>query len=156
MLAYHFTSRLHIPKIIASGVLRRTESNASGSVPHAGPDVVWLLDTPDLGNYSHGLNEAAMRQGLGLGAVPAGRPDKTEYRFTVEASDRWTKRWVDWAPLNVEPDWADIMVRLAGGWEAAEHWLISFAPIPHTRWMALENVHTGEAVPLTVKEVAAR
>ena len=129
--AWHFTSALHWPHIEAAGKLRRTESNLDMFTPRAGPDVVWLMDGPELGGLPHGLAGSAA--------------DKTEDRFEVEAPDRWTVRWLDWANAQgIDRKWLETLVRVGGGMEAARRWLISFKEIPRGDWVRVENTGTGQ------------
>ncbi len=130
MIAYHFTSTVHWPRIDLSGTLRRIESNLDMWKPHAGPDVVWLLDGPELGDLPHGLAGSAA--------------DKTEVRFELDLPDRWVRRWLDWARAQqIDQEWLDTLVKVGGGMEAAERWLISFREVPSTEWVRVDNVRSG-------------
>ena len=133
MRVYHFTSAERFPRILADGGLRKTESNVSMRIPHAGPDVVWLLDTPDLDGFDHGLGNA--------------RYDKTEIVIEAEVPDKFVRRWLDWAQAQaIEERWLTAMIFSGGGLEAAGHWLVSFKAIPIDWWVSVKNNHTGEIV----------
>lgn len=115
---YHFTSRYHLPRIGSSGVLNTTESNVSVRREHAGPDVVWLLDTPTAG-APHGLDGSAV--------------DKREVRITVRT------RAMLWSEFDRRHpcDWrADFLAR-GGGEVAASHWYVALRPIPISEWVSV-------------------
>lgn len=129
---YHFTSPDHLPRILKSGFLKTVESNIGSPVPtmpptgdHVGPDVVWLLDTPEV-EYDHGLT----------GSIH----DKTGVRFTVRCK---AERWTAWAPgRQAHPAWRAAMVRAGGGEPATRHWLVSERPIPAASWTKIEVRNT--------------
>jgi len=135
MILYHFTSLYHhLPRIIDSGVLRPSESNVGSPYPehfphgdHVGPDVVWLLDTPDLGGHPHGLAGSSV--------------DKTRVMFTVDVA---AVPWVDWLPAaRMDPRWRDLFISSAGGDDAARHWYVYPGVIPRRRWLRWETRETA-------------
>lgn len=121
MSLYHFTSATHWPHIDAAGFLHPSESNISPTQLHAGPDVVWLTDTPtaDLG---HGLAGSAV--------------DKTEVRIEVDIP---AIKWLDWEWTARMPEWwRETMIKTGGGIEAAEHWLVWPGRIQRYCWLSVE------------------
>lgn len=136
MILYHFTSTVHWPVIDHYGFLKTVESNVGSVSPdefpygaHKGPDVVWLLDTPEVG-HDHGLGTSAV--------------DKTEVRITADVLGI---RWQDWTFTRaMHPNWRHKFVEIAGGEEAAKHWYIVPAPVYRRRWVEVMNVKTGEVL----------
>lgn len=142
---YHFTSERHLPSILETRALWTTESNVGSPVPRhrphgsfVGPDVVWLLDTLTVGEFSHGLAGSAS--------------DKTAIRFTLAIP---AIPWLQWEPAQqMDPAWRNTLVSLGGGEEAAEHWYVFPAQIRVSRWLALTDmrdnsllcVHCGSKV----------
>jgi hypothetical protein len=130
MTFFHFTHPGHLPSIMAEGVLRTTESNVSFTRPHAGPDVVWLIDQaePDFGDeHDHGLYPA--KQGI-----------------RIEVAVR-AIRWLDWAwtSLMTHKD-RSLLIKTGGGLERAEHWYVFPAPIPSSRWVSVTNTVNKQRV----------
>lgn len=128
---YHFTSRRHLPHILADGFLRTTESNVSIRGEHAGPDVVWLTDTPTA-EAGHGL----------IGSVV----DKREVRIEVRT------RGMAWADFDREYpcDWRETFVARGGGESAARHWYVVPRRISSSEWV---NVSVRQ-VDGTYREIA--
>lgn len=126
MRLYHFTSALHWPRIANSGVLAGSESNLDMFRPNAGPDVVWLLDTPVATDYPHGLE---------------GGIDKKRIRVTVESN--LAIKWTDWRPAQaMEPLWRDAVLEAAGGADAADHWwVLPTAGLRNKRWVEVRDMH---------------
>ena len=126
---YHFTSTVHLPVILEAGLLKLTESNVDALIPHAGPDVVWLLDVPQI-DHHHGLEGSAV--------------DKTEVMFTVDVP---AINWLDWTwGASMDPRDRSRFIEVAGGMEAAEHWYVWPAPIPRRRWLSVTSA--GKKVEL--------
>ncbi|MGY1777772.1 hypothetical protein ACI8AV_18095 [Geodermatophilus sp. SYSU D00804] len=127
---YHFTSQNNLSLIQQAGVITTTESNVGSSradMPpfgeHVGPDVVWLLDVPEL-EFEHGL--------------PRSSGNKREVRFTVRCR---AIRWLDWHPAKrMHPAWRARMIEAAGGMDAARHWWVSERPIARADWSAVDIV----------------
>ena len=120
---YHYTSTLHLPHIVEAGFLKTTESNVSITREHAGPDVVWALDTDWMpgGNLPHGL-----------------WPVKTQIRFKFLATKR-AIRWRDWEwTAKMDPDWQETMITAGGGDEAADHWWVVTRPVLAKQWLSVE------------------
>lgn len=137
MILYHFTSTKHVPMIQSAQALMLTDSMLDASDRFAGPPVLWLLDQPELGGFSHGI------------AYDHWPVDKSEIRFTVDVPDGWIRRWVDWARAQrIEHRWLEQTVKLGGGWDAADHWMISFSKVTADRWLEVRNMHTGEVLDL--------
>lgn len=133
MRLYHFTSARHLPQILRDESLRPSESNVGSPSPDmppfgmgVGPDVVWLLDSPDL-DHNHGLF--------------ADKTGKDAVRFEVEVP---ALRWTDWAwTAQMHPTWRDIMIDSAGGTDAAQHWYVFPAEIPMSRWITVTDLRQG-------------
>lgn len=143
MLLYHFTSPLHLERILSSGRLRTTESNVGApwregpylSGSGAAPDVVWLMDLADPGEAHHGLGGSVM--------------DKKGARITVET--RFAIHWADWEPTQwMSPRWREAFLARAGGEEAAEHWYVVPADIRKSLWreVAVKDPVSGAYVPM--------
>lgn len=134
MILYHFTHRLHLATILEEGRLRTTESNISIAKPHAGPDVVWLFDTPD-------VPEATTDGSL--------YAEKRRVRFTVNLPKAHVQKWSRWAPVrDMDPLWKAAFLQAGGGMDAARHWWIATGPIPASQWLEV----TLDGVPLNLKE----
>lgn len=117
MTFYHFTSPIHLPLILEVGYLKVCESNIDMLQPHAGPDVVWLLDTPDATGESNLFN--------GLTNV------KTLVRFEVDVP---AIKWTHWPPIRwMDPDWRDTLTSVGG----SDHWYVWPARIPRRRWISI-------------------
>jgi len=120
---YHFTSTMHLPLIERAGFIRTTESNLSFLRGHAGPDVVWLMDSDSADGATHGLDGSVV--------------DKKAVRITVRVqAERWTE-WVKRQP-GYDPLTAASLVRTGGGTEAASHWWVTEQPIPREQWLRVE------------------
>lgn len=150
MRLHHFTSRQHLPSILEDGLLRPTESNVGTLYPvagfpsglHAGPEVVWLLDSETV-DHGHGL---VLPQMPGV----AHDVDKTEVRITVDVP---AIRWLDWEWADrMEPRWRAVMTESAGGIEAVQHWYVLPAPIRRTRWreIAIRDIF-GDYIPIPIE-----
>lgn len=120
---YHYTSRLHLPRILRAGHLRVTESNLSRTREHAGPDVVWLTTDPmPTDPDAHGLLNP--------------RCDKTAVRFTVDLPVADVHEWLSWSrALGITKRWA---FRLEAG-RSPETWRVVARPIPAAEWCAVEE-----------------
>jgi len=133
MSFYHFTSRWHTPSIDMTGEILPVESNVRHDIEHAGPDVVWLLDTPTATDYPHGL-------------VRTDDIDKTAVRIEVNVP---AIRWLDWAwTATMRQFERDALVESGGGLAAAEHWYIWPAAIPRSRWVEVTMMATGHRLEL--------
>lgn len=138
---YHYTSQLHLPHILAAGELTTTESNVSLFRPHAGPDVVWALDTDWMPSTSdpHGLS---------------GMKTQARIAFSTERLKK-AVRWYDWDWFaNMEDPWKAIMVETGGGDEAAKHWWVVPHPIISRHWLSVEALIDGEWKPVESARVA--
>ncbi|MCI2423457.1 hypothetical protein MOQ72_39205 [Saccharopolyspora sp. K220] len=128
---YHFTSQYHLSKILASGKLNPTESNIGSANPmlkpygtNVGPKVVWLLDTPDLGDHSHGLRGSFF--------------DKTAVRITVTTTR--AIRWKNWKwTKRMNPEWKRDLLRAGGGMSAAGRWWVVVGSIPQAEFARIEQ-----------------
>lgn len=122
---YHFTSVEHWIDIQQTGLIYPTESNVGSPLQglepsgvRLGPDVVWLLDGPDLGDAGHGLT----------GSIH----DKTAVCIEVDVP---AIRWLDWEfTAKMNPAWRSITIKTGGGDDAAARWYVWPAAIPRQRW----------------------
>lgn len=133
---YHFTSIKHLEMIHAAGALLLTDPMLDIDTRRSMgeyPPVLWMLDMPDLGGFSHGID------------TPNWPVDKTEIRFTIEP--KRAVKWLDWARAQgISYRWLDSVVRIGGGWDAAEHWYISFAKVTRDNWLEIRNMKTQEVL----------
>jgi len=128
MKLWHFTSTAHLPRILADGYLRPSDSMLHPVDQNFAPPCVWLLDSPDLGEASHGLN------------TPFSTVDKQAVRFTVEVPDSRVVRWLGWAEAqDVDPLWLTSVIDGGGGREAAERWCCIFRRIPSDQWLSVDQ-----------------
>lgn len=136
MTFYHFTSAKRWLVIERAGVLRPTESNVGSPMPGMepsgagrGPNVVWLLDTPDPSGYDHGLlgscfDKRAVRIEVNVPAIP----------------------WLAWAPAeDMNPQWRQAFIEVGGGPEAVKHWYVWPALIRAKRWIAVTEMNEEHA-----------
>jgi hypothetical protein len=142
MTFFHFTHPGHLGSIVEAGRLLPSESNVGAPYPvtdgpqgsHVGPDVVWLLDSPEIAAQSPTGDD--LTHGL--------YPDKRRIRFEVDVR---AIRWLDWTHAAVmSPDWRRIMIDAAGGMEFAEHWYVFPAAIRRSRWLGIHDVVLDEPV----------
>lgn len=130
---YHYTSRQHALRIIASGTLRTTESNVSFRRTHAGPDVVWLTTepTPVLGHGLHGSGY-----------------DKTRVRITVRVPVSEVHEWEPWARKHLSTNRTiETLARTGGGsetWRVVER-EITKDEIVYIRYMDRPDLDGGVA-----------
>lgn len=119
---YHYTSKYHLDSIISDGAIYPTESNISHTKPHAGPDVVWLLDIADPSG-DHGLySELSLY-------------DKREVCIEVAVP---AIRWLNWQPaLSMSQWWRDGLIEAGGGPESASHWYVWPASIGKRHWRSI-------------------
>lgn len=147
MTFFHYTSVPAAELIRRRGRILPVESNV-GSVlpwesptgPHAGPDVVWLLDDSDPFAFEHGLHTE--KNGL----------DKRAARFEVDVP---ALRWLDWQPgLTMAVSWRATFITVGGGFEAAEHWYVWPAAIRSPRWVGIDILVDQQWQRLTAREGA--
>jgi hypothetical protein len=135
MKLYHFTSMEHWKSIQESGRLLPTESNVGSPLyhwpptgAHRGPDVVWLLSTPKLNGFPHGL----------LGSSQ----DKLAVRITVDLPN--PIRWLDWEwTAMMHPRWHEAIVETGGGPDAVKDWYIWPVPIRQRHWGQVVHTRSG-------------
>lgn len=127
---YHLTAPVWAERIIREGRILKTESNIGSPIPfhspfgsHFGPDVVWLLD--ELPTDGAGFMRTDMPHGL--------TEVKMGYVFEVQVP---AIKWTDWEwTAKMDPEWKQIMLRAAGGEEAADHWHVFPANIGSSRFV---------------------
>lgn len=135
MKLYHFTSTHHLPLIHEAGALLLTDGMIDASRVHSSeyPPVLWLLAEPELGEFSHGI------------AYDGWAVDKSEIRFTVEVNR--AVKWLDWARAQqINHRWLETIVKMGGGWDAAEQWYISFSKVQRASWLEIRNMKTQEVL----------
>lgn len=124
---YHFTSKIHLPRILESGFLKVVESNMSKTRLRAGPDVVWLTKSAEV--QSH--------RGWSAGSSA----DKTEIRFEVDIPAREAHRWRDWArSRGIASEWMAALAAVGG----SGTWYVVLRPIPAAEWVEIIDTSTGE------------
>lgn len=139
---YHFTSEVHLRKILQLGKILPGESNVGSPSDamephgdHLGPDVVWLLDEPERPVPKRG---DPRNHGL-FGHVV----DKTVIRITVDVK---AIPWTSWAAgEHMNPLWRTMFIQAGGGEDAARHWYVVPAPIRSLRWVAIDRMD-GQAL----------
>lgn len=137
MILYHFTHVGHLPSILAEGRLRTTESNISITKMHAGPDVVWLFDTPT-------IPEATTDGSL--------YAEKRRVRFTVSIPRAHVHQWSKWGPVqSMSPSWKEAFLKAGGGMSAARKWWVATSPIPASQWLEV----TVDGKPISLDDLKA-
>jgi hypothetical protein len=139
MKLYHFTSTDHLRAIQRSGLILPTESNVGSPVTHMppygahrGPNVIWMLSTPDVSpntpGWAHGLT-----------------PDKLDIRITVDLPQ--PLRWLDWEwGARMHPAWREIFIEAGGGMAAVGSWYIWPVPIRKQHWAGITHMRSGRAI----------
>jgi hypothetical protein len=131
---YHFTSREHLPAIMARGLSR-------GDVPasmEGGFTAVW---------FTTETTAARGRHGIGNGLF-----DKTAVRIAVDFDARDLPalfRWADWAPQFVEPRWLAAVNRAGGGDAAAATWYFYRGTIEPARFADV-CIRLADGEPLSI------
>lgn len=134
----HYTSTVHLPHILRAGELTTTESNVSLFTPHAGPDVVWALDTAWMpgSEMPHGLS---------------GMKTQARIEFSTLKLKR-AERWLDWEPAaKMDDAWKAIMIKTGGGIDAASHWWVVPHPVISRHWTRVEILKDGEWKQVRIK-----
>jgi hypothetical protein len=130
---YHFTAPYregHLGAILRDGVILTTESNVSRRREHAGPPVVWLTDDPDPTTHAGWAAQNTV---------------KLDGRITVQTDASKTMRWASFCVAQrVKPTWQSQLAS-AGG---AHSWYVATAPIPTSRWVAVERRVNGVWTPI--------
>lgn len=127
---YHYTSRLHLPFILADGYLKVTDNMTRMDRPVLQPGVVWLLDEDESGaNADNGLSDM-----------------KHEIRFTLEIPRSRVHPWMQWnvQKSRMNNEWREAMVSAGGGYIRAKHWWVTTSRVPKTDWVEIRNMRTGE------------
>jgi hypothetical protein len=125
---YHYTSRMHLPRILAARFLEVTESNLDWHRQHAGPDVVWLTNQADL--YTRDAPWAGRGQ-IGV--------DKLEIRFTVDVPD--AVPWERWQRQHkMKRQWYVAFVRAGGD---SSTWFVVEHRIPREQWREVRVMSEG-------------
>ena len=139
----HYTSadNGHLGSILASGVLRTTESNLSFAKEHAGPDVVWLLADRLRAGDRHGL------------ITPTSGDYKTHVQIEVALPKAEVALWASWAKEQgiSDEDFA-VMVHSGGGLPQALRWRVIERPIPREEWVSITYLPLGLTIPVTAPD----
>lgn len=134
---YHFTSTLHLPKILAAGFLETTENNVAkprfvnGIDVNAnrGPGVVWLT------------TQETVTPGKAFG-LEGSAVDKTECRITVQVPKRDVHRWDKWATRRcIELAWLEQQKSVTPGFYSQR---VMLRRIYTGEWTEVVNLRTGE------------
>lgn len=140
MRLYHFTSRGHLPVILATGGLWRGEVPVGdGSESLRG---TWFTSDPD--PRDHGLDGSSA--------------DKREVRITVvfPRNDRALAHWLKFARVRLASDCIDELMRTGGGKRKAETWYVYPSQIPPSQFRAIELRREGGGYsPASPGEIAA-
>lgn len=153
MRFYHYTAPIdsHLGSILASGIIRTTESNGSLTVEHMAPDVVWGTDQPITPN-SH-LPHGLLYSGAARMRLPAEIPADIKTRAVIECEVPDAVYYADWIKtVPHDPDHVEALIASAGGWEASERWLVVPRPITDREFVSVtvegqrlvRNAFTGE------------
>lgn len=126
MRLYHFTSKHHLPGIVAQGLVRGDVPTS----PMGGFNAVWLTSDPDAGE-----------QGWSRGTFF----DKTEVRLTVLVPDlAKLKHWPTLAKeMDVDPAWYHALDEAGGG--GSDNWYVYRGVIPPENIEAIEHKRGGLA-----------
>lgn len=140
---YHYTATrgTHVGAIIRDGYIATTESNVSlaADQPHAGPDVVWLLDGPLRDGDNHGL----------LYHDPTLRTLKTEIEIAVRLPVAEVRSWAKWAVEQGSDRVTRRTLMKRGGGEAqAHHWCVIERAIPRSQWVHILWRSTGKKIEI--------
>ena len=142
MKIYHFTTIYYWERILRDGVIKTTESNVDlrPGREHAGPDVVWLLDTPTV-DYNHGITSVD-------GVIPGTKikcVDKTRLRFEVSLPDFEVHRWADWlrTQKNYHASSRYKLENTGGGPNATRHWWVTEKCIDMRYWRSVVDMKTA-------------
>ncbi len=131
MRLYHFTSEMHMPSIMAYGVLRTTGANLDEHDYYKGPRVLWTTTDPEPSG-KHGLN------------TQCSMTDKEAVRFTVDIPDAEVFAWEPWADAHgIDPQWKSTLAKLSGGPDVTDTWRLCGSEVPCSMWVKVENLRTG-------------
>lgn len=124
---YHYTSKVHLPKIFYSGYLKLTESNLRTTEEMYKP-VVWLTTDKEPNAQNLGLNGSMV--------------DKTEVRIHVKKKPTSTvKKWGQYSKKNkINKEWQKIFEE----GRTPNTWLVSTKEIPLEDILLIENRYTNE------------
>jgi hypothetical protein len=133
MSFYHYTSHQHLKQILRDGYICPSESNVSITQDRYGPDVVWLVDRPNL-EYGHGLSFTDAPFTMVF--------DKTAVCIEVDIP---AIKWTDWSYSHeMNSVWKEAFIASGGGREAADQWYVFPGIIPIDRIININGKGVGE------------
>jgi len=120
MKLYHFTSRFHMPLLLARRAIKTTHNNLH-PVKQIGPEVVWLTN---LGSYEMQL--------WAEGSVV----NKAEFRITVELPEGQAHHWPIWSRKHgIDEGWYEAL----GQCGVPQSWFVVERPIGINEWVSVER-----------------
>lgn len=123
MLLYHFTSSLHLPRIIADGFIKTGDNMLRWNDETAEPRCSFHFDVPEVPAGYGGITEM-----------------KTEVRLTLDVPNAWAVLWIDWARAQgIEPMWLSVLTQASGGEHHYEHEYAVFRRIPLERCLDIRQ-----------------
>jgi hypothetical protein len=130
---YHYTSHQHLKQILRDGYIYPSESNVSITQDRYGPDVVWLIDRPNL-EYGHGLSFTDAPFTMVF--------DKTAVCVEVDIP---AIKWTDWSYTHdMNSVWKEAFIASGGGREAADQWYVFPGMISVDRIININGQGVGE------------
>ena len=130
---YHFTSLKNIALILRSGHLAPSGSNlniAKGNV-----NIVWLTSAPSPENH-------------GLGGCKGATLDKKTIRITIKFRPHF-ESWDEWSDKKgIKAGWKEAFIALDNSEKTYKTWYISEQIIPFDDFIKIENILTGEEIPI--------
>ena len=132
---YHFTSFAGLSAILRTKHIALTESNLNNRENNNG--VVWLTSSPDPVN--HGLKFD--------NTIPA-EHDKTRIRIMIPRKNEF-RQWDEWSEnKGMDAHYKKALIASADAEETHKTWYISESIIPVGDILQIEDVKTGETIPV--------
>lgn len=134
-MLYHFTSPMHLTAILQSGRLALSDSNLN--IKSGGCGVVWLTSSPAPENHGLRFDDA----------IPA-ELDKTKIRITLRYQTSF-KQWDEWSEKKgMDKGYKEVLIGTAHAEETYKTWYVSEREIPLEDILKIENLATGETIPV--------